>query len=78
MANELAGKVAIVTGGANGLGRGTAELFVEEGAKVIVADLDAERSLELCRRLGPSARFVRTDVSKRQDVQVAAARSARS
>lgn len=71
MSNELSGKVAIITGGANGLGRGTAELFVEEGGKVIVADLDAERGLELCKRLGPSARFVRTDVSKRQDVQAA-------
>jgi NAD(P)-dependent dehydrogenase (short-subunit alcohol dehydrogenase family) len=69
MANELVGKVAIITGGANGLGRGTVELFVEEGCKVVIADLDENRGIALSAALGPATRFKRTDVSKREDVQ---------
>lgn len=69
MTQELAGKVAIITGGANGLGRGTVELFVEEGAQVVIADLDEAAGRELAGRLGPAARFKRCDVASREDVQ---------
>ena len=69
MSQELAGKAAIITGGANGLGRGTVELFVEEGARVVIADLDEARGQQLADRLGPATRFKRTDVSRREDVQ---------
>lgn len=69
MSQELSGKVAIVTGGANGIGRGTAELFVEEGAQVVIADIDENRGQSLSASLGRATRFKHADVAKREDVQ---------
>jgi NAD(P)-dependent dehydrogenase (short-subunit alcohol dehydrogenase family) len=68
MAAELSGKIAIVTGGASGLGRATVELFLKEGAKVVIADVDI-RGEELARSLGEAALFKQTDVAKADDVQ---------
>src|SRR5574341_2009586 len=69
MGEELAGKVAVVTGGANGLGRATVELFVEEGAKVVIADVDTARGEEVVGKLGGAAAFKRTDVADVDQVQ---------
>ena len=69
MAKELAGKVAIVTGGASGIGRATTELFVEEGAQVVIADVNPELGEEVAAALGAAATFKRTDVAQADEVQ---------
>ena len=68
MTAELSGKIAIVTGGASGLGRATVELFLKEGAQVVIADVD-KRSEELARTLGDAVLFKQTDVANADDVQ---------
>jgi NAD(P)-dependent dehydrogenase (short-subunit alcohol dehydrogenase family) len=69
MAQELAGKVAMVTGGASGLGRAMVERFVEEGARVVIADVDTEGGKALAGELGAAVAFQPTDVAEANDVQ---------
>src|SRR5215510_11908442 len=69
MGQELAGRVAIVTGGAGGIGRATVERFVEEGARVVIADVDAAGGEAVAAGLGEAAAFKRTDVASTDDVQ---------
>ena len=66
---DIAGKVFIVTGGASGLGEGTARMLVSHGAKVVIADLQVDKGEALAAELGGAAvaRFVKCDVSQEAD-----------
>jgi NAD(P)-dependent dehydrogenase (short-subunit alcohol dehydrogenase family) len=65
----LEGKVAVITGGTSGIGACTAEVFVANGAKVVIAGRRQDRGEKLSRKLGDAASFIRTDVSIEGDVK---------
>ena len=70
MFEGLDGRSAIVTGGATLIGAGVVEAFHRAGARVAIADIDAERGQSLARRLGEGVRFIQTDIT--DDAQMAA------
>jgi len=68
MANRLQGKVAIITGGTSGIGESTAELFINEGATVVLTGRSEDKGQAIAQRLGERALYMRADVSKEQDI----------
>ncbi len=68
---EIKGKVAVVTGGASGLGAATAKMIVEEGGHVVIIDLNDDAGQALAKELGKHARFVHADVSEPAEAQAA-------
>ncbi len=70
MAGRLDGKVAVVTGGCSGIGLATVNRFVEEGAKVLIGDIDDQRGHELVGQLGGSdiAAYAHVDVTSKEEV----------
>lgn len=68
---SLENKIAIVTGAGGGFGEGIARLFAQEGARVLIADLDVERAQSVAASIGAAAYAVRCDVSQVRDVQSA-------
>lgn len=68
MADRLTGKVAVITGAGSGFGEGMAKRFAEEGARVVVADLNGEAAARVAGEIGASAVAVTADVTVRADV----------
>ena len=67
MVGQLEDRVAVITGAGEGIGRGIASAFVKEGAKVVIAEINAELGNATVSELGDSAIFVETDVSVKED-----------
>src|SRR5690242_3193927 len=66
---RLEGKVAVITGAGSGIGRASAKLFVAEGARVVVAEIDTKLGEASAREAGPGAVFLRTDVTDEKSVK---------
>lgn len=65
--NRLKDKVAIITGGAQGMGESHARSFIAEGAKVIITDINEKRGKEIAKELGNNSLFIKQDVTKKDD-----------
>ena len=68
---NIQGKVAVITGGASGLGQATAEAIIAKGGKVMILDRDEKKGPEVAAELGENAAFVQTDVTDEASVQAA-------
>lgn len=71
MAGRLEGKVAVVTGAASGIGRGTVDLFIAEGARVVAADIQDDKGARIEEDHKGRAKYVRCDVMQEKDIEAA-------
>ena len=69
MALKLEGEIAVITGGASGIGEATVTKFFAEGAECVIADMQADRGMALASKHGGSAIFIRTDVCIEEQVR---------
>ena len=67
----MEGKVAIITGGSSGIGEASVRLFTNEGAQVVIADIQDEKGMRLAEELGETVSYIHTDVSNEEDVRTA-------
>ena len=74
---DISGKVFIVTGGASGLGEGTARMLAAKGGKIVIADMQADKGEAVAKDLGgaPRACFIKCDVTSEADGQAAVAKA---
>lgn len=75
---RLAGRMAVITGGASGIGEATARRFVAEGCRVVIGDVQEERGRALAEAFGPAAEFQRCDVTDPAQVEALVARAVAS
>ena len=66
---KLEGRVAVITGGASGIGEGTVRLFAGEGARVVIADIEDDRGEALASELGDTVVYQRANVSREDDIR---------
>ena len=66
---RLDNKIAVITGGASGIGKGSVKLFVEEGARVVFGDIQDDLGIALSDELGPNALYLHTNVRKESDIK---------
>jgi NAD(P)-dependent dehydrogenase (short-subunit alcohol dehydrogenase family) len=71
--SKLEGLTAVITGAASGIGEATTRLFVQEGARVVMADIEVERGARIAAELGSQCRFLPTDVSQEGAIDAAVA-----